>query len=89
MNVLLLRPDPGHEKFGLGPFFRVEPLGLEYIGAAPLAGIPAGRMLDPHISFFARRNPGYHAGDELVCLCELSETNLTPAGRRMTHLPRF
>ena len=38
MNILLLRPDPGHEKFGLGPFFRVEPLGLEYIGAALLAG---------------------------------------------------
>lgn len=34
MNVLLLRPDPGDERFGLGPFFRVEPLGLEYLGAA-------------------------------------------------------
>jgi len=34
MNLLLLRPDPGNERFGLGPFFRVEPLGLEYIGAA-------------------------------------------------------
>ena len=34
MNVLLLRPDPGNERFGLGPFFRVEPLGLEYVGAA-------------------------------------------------------
>lgn len=34
MNVLLMRPDPGNERFGLGPFFRVEPLGLEYIGAA-------------------------------------------------------
>ncbi|HEY3170507.1 MAG TPA: radical SAM protein [Thermoanaerobaculia bacterium] len=34
MNVLLLRPDPGNERFGLGPFFRVEPLGLEYIGSA-------------------------------------------------------
>ena len=34
MNVLLLRPHPGNEGFGLGPFFRVEPLGLEYIGAA-------------------------------------------------------
>src|SRR5215471_2273748 len=34
MKVLLLRPDPGNERFGLGPFFRVEPLGLEYIGAA-------------------------------------------------------
>jgi hopanoid C-3 methylase len=34
MNVLLLRPNPGNERFGLGPFFRVEPLGLEYIAAA-------------------------------------------------------
>ncbi|SNB44683.1 radical SAM protein [Geobacter sp. DSM 9736] len=34
MNILLLRPHPGNEKFGLGPFFRVEPLGLEYIGSA-------------------------------------------------------
>ncbi|HWT82188.1 MAG TPA: radical SAM protein [Candidatus Methylomirabilis sp.] len=34
MKILLLRPDPGNERFGLGPFFRVEPLGLEYIGAA-------------------------------------------------------
>ena len=34
MNVLLLRPEPGNERFGLGPFFRVEPLGLEYVGAA-------------------------------------------------------
>ncbi|MGH9367500.1 MAG: B12-binding domain-containing radical SAM protein [Thermoanaerobaculia bacterium] len=33
MNVLLVRPHPGNERFGLGPFFRVEPLGLEYIGA--------------------------------------------------------
>src|SRR5690349_17846010 len=36
MNILLLRPNPGSDKFGLGPFFRVEPLGLEYIGAALL-----------------------------------------------------
>jgi radical SAM superfamily enzyme YgiQ (UPF0313 family) len=34
MRVLLLRPDPGNERFGLGPFFRVEPLGLEYVAAA-------------------------------------------------------
>src|SRR5262245_54549730 len=37
MNVLLIRPDPGNERFGLGPFFRVEPLGLEYVAAALLA----------------------------------------------------
>src|SRR5262245_37832979 len=34
MKVLLVRPDPGNERFGLGPFFRVEPLGMEYIAAA-------------------------------------------------------
>lgn len=34
MKVLLIRPDPGNERFGLGPFFRVEPLGLEYVAAA-------------------------------------------------------
>src|SRR5436309_7265107 len=34
MNVLLLRPVPENDRFGLGPFFRIEPLGLEYIAAA-------------------------------------------------------
>ena len=36
MNILLLRPHPGNDKFGLGPFFCVEPLGLEYIAAVLL-----------------------------------------------------
>lgn len=36
MNILLVRPHPGNDRFGLGPFFCVEPLGLEYIGAALL-----------------------------------------------------
>ena len=34
MNALLLRPVPANERFGLGPFFRIEPLGMEYIAAA-------------------------------------------------------
>ena len=34
MRVLLVRPVPGNERFGLGPFFRIEPLGMEYIAAA-------------------------------------------------------
>jgi hopanoid C-3 methylase len=38
MNVLLLRPVPANERFGLGPFFRIEPLGMEYIAAALEAG---------------------------------------------------
>lgn len=34
MHVLLLRPVPENERFGLGPFFRIEPLGMEYIASA-------------------------------------------------------
>ena len=34
MDVLLLRPAPTNERFGLGPFFRIEPLGMEYVGGA-------------------------------------------------------
>ncbi|MDA8415170.1 MAG: radical SAM protein [Desulfobacteraceae bacterium] len=34
MKILLLRPHPGNDRFGLGPFFCVEPLGLEYLAAA-------------------------------------------------------
>jgi radical SAM superfamily enzyme YgiQ (UPF0313 family) len=34
MHVLLLRPVPGNDRFGLGPFFRIEPLGMEYIASA-------------------------------------------------------
>lgn len=51
--------------------------------ASILAGIPAGRLDDPHVAFFAIRNPMHAAGDELVCLCELTPQNLTAAGRRM------
>ena len=36
MRLLLVRPVSPNERFGLGPFFRVEPLGLEYLGRALL-----------------------------------------------------
>ena len=49
----------------------------------PLAEIPSGRIEDPHIEFFASRNPGHAQGDELVCLTELAPQNLTIAGRRI------
>ena len=48
-----------------------------------LAGIPPQRMSDPHVAFFASRNPGHARGDELACLCNLDASNLTRAGRRM------
>ena len=63
MNVLLLRPVPGNERFGLGPFFRVEPLGMEYVAAAleaaghhvTLADLRFSRSLEYYI---ARTRPG-------------------------------
>jgi radical SAM superfamily enzyme YgiQ (UPF0313 family) len=57
MKILLLRPVPGNERFGLGPFFRIEPLGMEYIAAAlearghrvVLADLRFSRSLQYHI----------------------------------------
>lgn len=46
-------------------------------------GIPEHRLSDPHIAFFAERNPGHEQGDELVCCSILSDDKLTPLGRRM------
>ena len=37
----------------------------------------------PDVEWFATRNPGHLHGDELVCLCDLGDDNLTAAGRRM------
>lgn len=48
-----------------------------------LASIPDGKRANPHIDYFARANPGWTRGDELVCLGELSRSNLTRAGQRM------
>ena len=47
------------------------------------SGIPEHRLSDPHIAYFAERNPGHERGDELVCFCELSEAKLTRLGQRM------
>lgn len=48
-----------------------------------LDDVPEGRRADPHVIFFLEKNPGWVQGDELVCLTEISEANLTPAGWRM------
>jgi hypothetical protein len=47
------------------------------------SGIPPRRLANPHVEYFARRNPGHESGDELVCLTELCEQNLTRLGLRM------
>jgi hypothetical protein len=45
--------------------------------------VPQSRLSDPHVAFFIKANSGHFQGDELVCLAELCESNLTRAGRRM------
>ncbi len=56
-------------------------------GATPLkkgvSEVDEGRLRNPHISFFARANPGHASGDELVCLAPLHRRNLTGAARRV------
>jgi hypothetical protein len=49
----------------------------------PFRSVPIARRGDPHVAFFLAANPGHERGDELVCLTELSDDNLTAAGRRV------
>lgn len=53
-----------------------------------LSGIPDGRLDDPHIAFFAAANSSHARGDELVCVTELCDANLTSAGRRMVGISK-
>ncbi len=50
-----------------------------------LSGVPQERLTNPHVRHFARLNPGHECGDELACFCDLTDDNLTAAGRRMVH----
>jgi hypothetical protein len=48
-----------------------------------LLDVASGRTSDPHVAFFLERNPGFTRGDELVCVTDLGDHNLTAAGRRI------
>jgi hypothetical protein len=76
-----------NERFGrlYDPAAGVVRFEVPQILGRPLSTIPAGRQSDPHVAFFLSHNPGHQAGDELVCLTELSPQNLTAAGRRMAN----
>jgi hypothetical protein len=54
--------------------------------APGLRDVPGGRRLDPHVSYFLDRNPGYVRGDELACLTRIARDNLTAAGQRIARL---
>ncbi|MCG6859203.1 MAG: hypothetical protein LJE67_14180 [Salaquimonas sp.] len=46
------------------------------------AGLDQPHMNNPEVMFFVERNPGHDLGDELLCMCELSEDNLRPMARK-------
>jgi hypothetical protein len=68
MHVLLVRSVPGNDRFGLGPFFRIEQLGLEYIaGRSRGAGIARMHALETDEVLLAesdRRAPPVRANRE-------------------------
>lgn len=47
-----------------------------------MADIAPNRLKNPHIKFFAEKNPLFWQGDELACIAELSEENMKPAMKR-------
>lgn len=49
----------------------------------PWTKIPDTLGKRDEIKFFCERNSSYINGDELACLCELSESNLKPFSRRL------
>ena len=51
--------------------------------APELLAVPVGRAHDPHVAFFLEQNPGYARGDELACLANVDEANLTEAAMRI------
>ena len=48
-----------------------------------LCPLTANRLTDPHIKYFAQRNPGHADGDELCCLAPLTRENFTAAAYRV------
>ena len=47
--------------------------------------IPEKRREDKDVKFFLEKNPDFYKGNELVCLAELSVSNLTKAGLKLLH----
>ena len=48
-----------------------------------VAELTLERLRDPHVRFFAERNPGHARGDELCCLAPLTRANFTSAAYRV------
>ena len=50
---------------------------------AGVADVTAERVRDPHVRFFAERNPGHALGDELCCIAPLERANFTQVAHRL------
>lgn len=48
-----------------------------------IADIEEPRLKNPHIRYFAQRNPKWTQGDELACIIPLTKDNFNSMGRRM------
>jgi hypothetical protein len=48
-----------------------------------VADVTPERLRDPHVGYFAARNPGHARGDELCCLAPLMRANFTAAAYRV------
>ncbi len=48
-----------------------------------VAEITNRRLRDPHVQFFAEKNPGHARGDELCCFAPLTRENFTSAAYRV------
>lgn len=84
-DIRALRDALARERFGdrYDPVEGVVRFALPHRLCGELATVPDGRGDDPHVAYFFRQNPGWRKGDELVCLTEIDDGNLTSAGRRM------
>jgi hypothetical protein len=88
-------PDPPAERRMLSALAR-EKFGSDFDDATGVVHFPTpqGRLIDEladiperhlrlgPVAHFLRLNPGYRAGDELVCLCRLASDNLRPFAAR-------
>ena len=83
MRVLLIRPPSPNERFGLGPFFRVEPLGLEYVAAALVRDRHQVRIADLRFGASLRTRLRRFRPDVVGIACthtvDVSTTRLTAA----------
>ena len=84
-DVQLIMDTVAGERFGksYNPETGIVRLDAPAILKDDYRGIPENRLSDPHIAYFAKRNPGHEHGDELVCFAILAEDELTRLGRRM------